>query len=253
MVKISAVIISFNEEKYIGQCISSLEGIADEIIVVDSFSTDRTSDICRELGVKFTTRAFNGYRDQKNYAASLATNNLIFSIDADEAVSQQLKESLLEFKRGSTGIDYCTVNRLNRCSGKWIRHSGLYPDRKIRLYNRDKGSWGGLNVHETIKMDDGSRKRHLKGDLLHYVYDTFEEFAEKSERYARFCGAEYHARGRRAGFFTPALHMIWRFLFNYTVRGGFLDGYHGFMICRLNARYVYLKYKTLRDLNKGTR
>jgi glycosyltransferase involved in cell wall biosynthesis len=252
MVKISAVIISFNEEKYIGQCISSLEGIADEIIVVDSFSTDRTSDICRELGVKFTTRAFNGYRDQKNYAASLATNNLIFSIDADEAVSQQLKESLLEFKRGSTGIDYCTVNRLNRCSGKWIRHSGLYPDRKIRLYNRDKGSWGGLNVHETIKMDDGSRKRHLKGDLLHYVYDTFEEFAEKSERYARFCGAEYHARGRRAGFFTPALHMIWRFLFNYTVRGGFLDGYHGFMICRLNARYVYLKYKTLRDLNKGT-
>jgi glycosyltransferase involved in cell wall biosynthesis len=250
MIKLSAVIITLNEEKYIGQCLKSLSGIADEIIVVDSFSTDRTEEICREHGAVFAKNKFIGYRDQKNHAVSLATNDYILSLDADEEVSPLLRESILTFIGNPDGIDYCTVNRFNRCAGRWIKHAGLYPDRKIRLFNRKKGRWSGFNVHELVTVDSSARGIHLNGDLLHYVYDTFDEYLLKTERYAVYSANEYYKKGVRACLLTPFLHAAWRFAYNWVVRGGFLEGYHGFMICKLNARYVYLKYRHLRDLNR---
>jgi glycosyltransferase involved in cell wall biosynthesis len=207
MIPISATIISYNEEKYIGLCLESLKAFTDEIIVVDSLSTDRTPEICKEHGVKFFSREFPGYRDQKNYATSLAKHDYIFSIDADEEVSSELSESLMRFKRGEAGkLDGYKMNRLNSYCGKWIRWCGWYPDRKLRLYNRNKGQWGGYNVHEVVVMSKGAQCGFLKGDLRHRVYDTIDEFAGKAQLYSTLSAHEYHRDGRKGS--VPGLYYI---------------------------------------------
>ena len=161
MPKISAVIITFNEEKYIEKCISSLEEIADEIIVVDSFSTDRTEDICGKFNVRFSKHKFDGYVEQKNYAMSLASYPYILSLDADEALSDELKKSILGIK-DNLKYDGYIFNRLNNYCGKWIKHSRWYPDKHLRLFNSAKGKWTGPNPHDKFKLDPGSKVTRIK-------------------------------------------------------------------------------------------
>jgi glycosyltransferase involved in cell wall biosynthesis len=248
MPKISAVIITYNEEMFIGKCLASLEGVADEIVVVDSFSTDRTEEICKKYNVRFVKHAFEGFRDQKNYALKLATYKNILSLDADEALSDKLRESILAIKDNWKYDCYLFNRRSNYC-GKWIQYSGWYPDRQLRLFRADDGSWGKFNIHERFILSNGSTIGKLEGDLLHWPFTTIDDHVEKMGRYALIGAEEFHKAGKKAHFFTPYFHSLWGFFRTYFLNGGFLDGRNGLIICSLYCKSTFNKYKHLRQLN----
>jgi glycosyltransferase involved in cell wall biosynthesis len=247
MPKISAVIITFNEEKYIERCITSLEGIADEIVVVDSYSTDKTEEICGKLAVKFSKHKFEGYVEQKNYALSLAAFPWVLSLDADEALGDESRKSILEIKE-NLKYDGYIFNRLNNYCGKWIRHSRWYPDKHLRLFNPAKGTWTGPNPHDKFILSSGSKAKRLKGDILHLNYESIEEHVDKINRFSTISANEYFRAGRKAGPLTAHLHMGWCFFRSYILNAGFLDGYFGYMGCMITAMGSYLKYAKLRKL-----
>ena len=165
MIKLSSVIITLNEERNIGRCLDSLKGIADEIIVVDSGSTDRTEEICRSLGVKFIHHPFEGYTEQKNFAVGHCTFDYVLSLDADEALSEELKKSISAIK-SKWNKDGYSFNRFTNYCGKWIKHCGWYPDRKLRLFKKNKGSWLGNKLHERFVLNDSGNSEFSKGDIL---------------------------------------------------------------------------------------
>lgn len=250
MPKISAVIITYNEEQFIDKCLASIEGIADEIIVVDSFSTDTTESVCKKHNVRFVKHKFEGYRDQKNFALTLATYKNILSLDADEALSDRLRESILAVK-ADWKYDGYLFNRRNNYCGKWIRFSEWYPDRQLRLFYSDHGQWGELNLHEKFLMTNGAKVARLKGDLLHWPFTSLQDHNDKMGKYAIIGAREFHIAGKKATVFTPYIHFIWGFIRSYIIKGGFLDGREGFLICSLYAKSTLTKYKTLRHLNKN--
>ncbi|HLG34662.1 MAG TPA: glycosyltransferase family 2 protein [Bacteroidia bacterium] len=250
MVSITAVIITLNEERNIERCIRSLRSIADEIIVVDSFSTDRTEEICRTLGVRFVQHKFEGYLEQKNYAWSLAAHDYVLSIDADEELSEPLRKSILEAKQNPMADGY-TMNRLNNYCGQWIKHCGWYPDKKLRLAKKNYVHWGGENPHDKLLLHPGGIIRHLSGDLLHYSFSTHEEYRHQQKKFAEISAASYFKRGKRVSFLYPFLSGALKFLRNYFLNRGFLDGAVGWRICTTAARATFLKYKKLRELSSG--
>jgi glycosyltransferase involved in cell wall biosynthesis len=250
MPKISAVIITYNEEFFIDKCLSSIEGIADEIVVVDSFSTDATEEICKKHNVRFIKHHFEGYRDQKNYALKLATHKNILSLDADEALSDNLRESILTIK-DKWKYDGYRFNRRSNFCGKWIRYSEWYPDRQLRLFHADDGKWGELNLHEKFMMSNGASIGKLKGDLLHWPFTSLEDHTEKMQRYALIGAEEFYKSGKKANIFTPYIHFLWGFFRSYIIKGGFLDGPDGYRICSLYAKSTLKKYKRLRHLNNN--
>lgn len=247
MPKISAVIITLNEELFIERCLASIVGIADEIVVVDSYSTDATEEVCRKFNVRFIKHEFEGYKDQKNYAVGLATYDHILSLDADEALSDELRKSILDIKDNWKYNGY-NFNRRNYFSGRWMRHSEWYPNRQLRLFLRSKGQFGKLNIHERFIMTSREPVGHLKGDLLHWPCDTQEDLVERMNRYAIIGAHEYFRAGRKSGILNPYLHLIWGFIRSYILKGGFLDGPDGLFICRIYAKSSYTKYKTLYGL-----
>ncbi len=248
MVKISAVIISFNEEEHIGICLESLKGVADEIVVVDSYSTDSTEEICRRYGVKFFRHHFEGYSEQKNYATSLATSDHVLSLDADEALSDELKASILKVKENFPADGYY-FNRRNQYCGRWMKHSRLYPDRHLRLFNRKKGKWVGPNPHDSFRLENGSKQVWLRGDLLHLFHKSIEEHIDKINRFSTIAAREYYRSGRKGGIITGLFHMWWSFFRGYFLSLGFLDGFHGYMYCSINAWGSFLKYAKLKKLS----
>lgn len=250
MPKISAVIITFNEEMFIDKCLTSLEGIADEIVVVDSFSTDSTEEICRKHNVRFIKHAFEGFRDQKNYAMQLASYKNILSLDADEALSDELRESIKAIKDKWEYDGYQFNRRSNYC-GEWIHHSEWYPDRQLRLFYADHGKWGELNLHEKFMMSNGATIGRLQGDLLHWPFSSLQDHKEKMKKYSIIGAEEFHKSGRTANFFTPYIHFMWGFFRSYIFNRGILDGRNGFIICSLYAKSTFEKYKRLRFLNKS--
>jgi glycosyltransferase involved in cell wall biosynthesis len=247
MVKISVVIISLNEERDIARCLNSVKGIADEIVVVDSFSTDATADICKSHGAKFIQHEFESYISQKNFASKCASNNIILSLDADEELSAELKKSISEVKNNFLSDGY-SMNRITRIGDKWINHSGWYPDTKLRLFDRNKGEWTGLNPHDEFKYYEKAGIGKLDGDLLHHSFYSFHELEQQSLRFAQLSANAYFERGKRASFlkvvFNPFLRFIRDYIFNY----GFLHGKTGFKVCKNNALSTYLKYKHLQQL-----
>jgi glycosyltransferase involved in cell wall biosynthesis len=249
MEKLSAVILTFNEERNIARCIRSVAGIADEVLVVDSFSGDRTEVICREMGVRFEKHTFEGYIEQKNYAARLATNNLILSLDADEALSDQLRDQMLKVKNNRQ-YDVYSMNRLNNYCGKWIRHSGWYPDLKIRLFDRRKGSWGGTNPHDKFIPDANATIAHLKGDILHYSYYSIEEHRKQVEKFADISANALFHQGVRSSIGKIIYKPVARFLKSYFVRAGFLDGKEGWIIATMTAKASWLRYSKLYHLQQ---
>ena len=248
MIKLSAVIITLNEEKKIGRCLLSLKSIADEIVVVDSFSTDKTEEICLQHGAKFFKHNFEGYIEQKNYALTCATYDYILSIDADEALSEELKQSILKVK-SNWKYDGYFFNRFNNYCGQWIHHSNWYPDQKLRLFDRRKGKWGGTNPHDRFVQIKGATKKHIKGDLLHWVLSTYEDHIDKANKFSTIAAEEAFKKGRAASIFTILSHAMWRFVKSYIVRLGVLDGYNGFVISSFSSYTVFLKYIKLRQMN----
>jgi len=250
MPRISAVIITYNEESFIDKCLASIDGIADEIVVVDSFSTDATEEICKKYNTRFVKREFEGYRDQKNYALTLATYGNILSLDADEALSDGLRESILAVKE-NWKYDGYLFNRRNNYCGKWIQHSQWYPDRQLRLFYSNMGQFGKLNLHEKFIMSNGGTVGKLKGDLLHWPCISHQDHLDKMRKFSTIGAEEYHKSGRKAGLFTPYIHLIWGFIRSYIINRGFLDGRDGFVICSLYAKSTFNKYEKLRQLNKN--
>jgi glycosyltransferase involved in cell wall biosynthesis len=249
MIKISAVIITFNEEKNIDRCIRSVIDIADEIIVLDSFSTDQTQSICATYNVKFHQSHFNGYVDQKNKALEFAQFPVVLSLDADEELSGELKKSILEVKEKWDADGYY-FNRLTSYCGKWIKHSDWYPDRKLRLWDTNKGRWEGKLVHEKVKLDAKAKLKLLKGNLLHYSYTSEEQFINRTIKYAELSARGLFLEGRKPSYFNIIFSPVWRFIKNYIIGMGFLDGKAGYVISYYMAHGVYLKYKELSHIYK---
>ena len=253
---ITAVIITRDEERNIDRCLQSLEGVADEVIVVDSGSTDRTEQICQGHGVRFVRHEWEGYAAQKNYANGLATCQWILSIDADEALSPQLRNSILALKRQETQAPGPSVsrtvrvyafNRLTNYCGHWVRHCGWYPDRCTRLFPAGTACWDGL-IHEQLNFNAPATTSHLDGDLHHYSYYTVAEHLSRMVKYAPLSAEKAYQEGKRCGALAVVLRPAWTFVRGYILKGGFLDGTTGFVICRLSATYTLVKYATLRHL-----
>jgi len=252
MEKLSAVLITYNEEKNIERCILSLEGIADEIVVLDSFSTDDTGEICERHNVKFFTHEFVGYTEQKNRVIALASYTHILSLDADEALSNTLKASILQVKNNWDADGY-TFNRLTNYCGKWIRHCGWYPDRKLRLFDVRKGLWEGLNPHDIFVMKADSVVKHLKGDLLHYSYYTIDEHYRQAELFSTLSAKAKFEKGKKAPLLKVWGSPVVKFLKCYLLQRGFLDGSAGWRICTISAEATRKRYRKLRKLYKQKR
>jgi len=236
MKKISATIIAFNEEENIERCLQSMQGVADEIIVVDSFSQDKTVEICENYGAKVFQHPFEGYGAQKNYAVSQAAYDLILSLDADEALSEPLKKSLLEAKE-SEPFDAYKCNRINNFCGSWIKHGGWYPDRQLRFWNKNSGGWNNSKVHEKVDLKPGARLGHLEGNLLHYSYYSFAGYIRQMNKYSDLKADELIGRGKKANLFKLIFKPFGKFLTNYFYKLGFLDGYYGFVLA-ISAGYA---------------
>lgn len=243
--KLSAVIITRNEERNIGRGIASLRGVADEVVVVDAHSTDATRDICAQMGARVMVRAWDGYSPQRNFAADAATHDWVLAIDADEELSDELRASILTAKAEGTHRHFSFNRRTNYC-GQWIWHSGWYPDTKFRLFDRRECRWEGL-VHETLTQPK-SGIRHLKGDLLHYSYTTIAEHRERTDRYATLGAQELLRLGKRPSLVRMIFSPMVKFLRFYVVNLGFLDGRYGLVIAWMSAKGTYLKYSRHRAL-----
>ncbi|MBU0489256.1 MAG: glycosyltransferase family 2 protein [Bacteroidetes bacterium] len=245
MTQISAVIITKNEEKNIGRCLTSLRDIADEIIVIDSNSTDKTEEICLSYFAKFIKRDFAGYSATKNFGNSLAQLPYILSIDADEELSEELRQTLLSMK-SSMNADGYTVNRLTNYCGKWIKHCGWYPDTKLRIWKTGIGEWQG-SIHEKVVMQQNNIKQ-LKGDLLHYSYPTVESHIRQINLFTELMATEMFGKNKKAGLCKILFSPRFKFFKKYILQLGFLDGYQGYVVCKMSAYYNFCKYAKLREM-----
>lgn len=239
--KISAVIIAFNEEENIGACIDSLNEVADEIIVVDSFSSDNTEKICAEKKVKFIKLKFEGYIQQKNFALNQAENNYVLSLDADERLSNELKKEILK-KKENLLFDAYLINRLNNFCGKWIKHGVWYPDKKIRLWNKGKGIWGGTNPHDKVIMDDNTTLEVLGGNILHYTVRTRVQYQKQMEKFSDIAAQSMKLEGKKSSLLKAYSSGVFAFVRSYIFRLGFLDGSEGYEIAIGYSGYTRMKY-----------
>jgi glycosyltransferase involved in cell wall biosynthesis len=249
MIKLSVVIITFNEERNIGRCIDSALPVADDIVVVDSLSVDKTEEICLQKNIRFVKHAFEGYIEQKNYAITQALYPIVLSLDADEALSPELQKSVLQAKTNWNHDGY-SMNRLTNYGGKWIHHSGWYPDIKLRLWDSTKGKWGGVNPHDKYMLRPGCSTAHLSGDLLHYSFYSVEEHKAQAIKFATIAAQALHQKGKHACFLKIIFSPMFKFIKNYVIYKGFKDGREGFTICKITAHATGYKYRLLWKLNR---
>jgi glycosyltransferase involved in cell wall biosynthesis len=253
-IKLSAVIITKNEEKNIGRCIDSLVTVADEIIIVDSFSTDNTEREVNKRGLQLIKQEWLGYSETKNFANAVTTCDFILSIDADEVLSEELINSINQFKK-SPAAEAANVNRLTNYCGKWIKHSGWYPEYKTRIFKKDAAYWSGT-IHEELKFSSPPKTIvKLEGDLLHYSYPTVESHLKKMLPYAFLAAKKDFDKGKKYMLLTHGiLKPFWMFNRKYFLNLGFLDGFYGFVIAVISSfeRFLrYIKFIELKAANKS--
>lgn len=246
MENLSIVIITLNEEENIGRCLASLVDVSDDIIVVDSGSVDNTKEICREYAVRFVYHKFDDYSSQKNYGNEIAKHDYVFSIDADECLSEELKKSIIKIDSNFLNEAF-TLNRLNHHCGNPIKYGGWYPDKKIRIWNRKYGKWVE-KIHEYLKFEEEPKYFHLKGDLLHYTYKTKHEHLKQAEKFSVLNAQSDFEKGRNVGLFKIYFAPIFRFITVFFFKLGFLDGKTGYFIAKTTSHATYLRYKELYKL-----
>ena len=249
--RLSVVIITFNEEKNIGRCIDSVKKVADEIIVVDSCSTDKTAEIAKSKGAEVILQPFLGYVEQKNMALEVANSDFVLSLDADEALDKTLESSILEAKNDFNFKGY-SMNRCTNYCGKFIRHGAWYPDKKLRLIDKKNAYWGGDNPHDKLILKYESPIKHLKGDILHYSYNSIEEHVQQNNKFSTISAETYFKRGKKTNVFKMIVHPFWAFFLGYILRGGFLDGFYGFVVALHVAHLSFLKHAKLYHKQKQT-
>ncbi len=247
MPQLSVVIITFNEEKNIGRCLESVKEIADDIVVVDSFSTDGTKSICDGYAVNFIEHEWEGYSASKNFANARAKFDWVLSLDADEVISEELKNSILKVKEYPELLTY-KFNRLTNYCGRWIKRSGWYPDTKVRIFDRRYIRWEGT-IHEQLS-ESPNPPIFLKGDCLHYSYRTIEAHWQQTEKFTTLSAKDLFEKGKKANFVKLYFSPVVKFIKSYIFQLGILDGYYGFVICKISAYSNYLKYSKLKQLHK---
>lgn len=252
MIKLSVAIITYNEEKNILRCLKSVDEIADEIIILDSLSSDNTKKICQEFSpkVKFSEQEFLGHIGQKNKAIDLCEYDHILSLDADEALSPELTKSIFNVKSNWNADSY-SFNRLTRYVDKWVKHGIWYPDTKIRLFKKNKAQWGGVNPHDKIIMAPGSSTHHIAGDLLHYSYNSVSDHIIQTNKFTTIAAKAMYDTGINSHFTKIYLRPFFNFFKDYFLKKGFLLGRYGLIIAVINSIYVFLKYLKLQELEKN--
>lgn len=241
MAKISVCIISYNEERKIEECLRSVALVADEIVVVDSLSTDRTVEIARRYTDRLFDQKFLGHVEQKNLAVGKASHDWILSLDCDERLSPELEAAILELKEG---LDERCAYRMARRTFyvyRWLNHC-WYPDRKVRLFNRRHARWGGTNPHDRVVTDPEIRIVDLPGDIQHYSFDSISEHLKTIDHFTEIGAREIIARGKRVGPLAPLTHGAWTFFRLYLLKRGFLDGLAGFVVAVLSFTHAFVKY-----------
>lgn len=249
MQKLSVVIITLNEEKNIGRCLDSVKEIADDIVIVDSLSTDNTEDIAISKGARVVKQNFLGHIEQKNFAITQAKFPHILSLDADEVVSEELKKSIIETKQ-NWSYDGYTFNRISYYCGRWIKHCGWYPDTKLRLWDSRKGKWGGLNPHDQYFMQKGASIKHLKGDLLHYSYDSIKDHLMVSQKYSEIMAKHLYNSGEKSRNYKMWINPLAKFIKVYFQKKGYKEGLYGLIISWIAAYSTFMKYAYIRHLEK---
>jgi len=243
-IRISATIITFNEESTIKAACESVSW-ADEIVVVDSSSTDTTREIATNSGARVIVNAWPGFGAQKQFAVEQAKHDWIFSLDADERVSDELRASIAKLG-DSPAADGYLISRRTFYQNRWIRGGGWYPDRQLRLFNRTKGRWKQRHIHESVTMDEGARVDNLQGDLLHYTSPgAAHHHRIIGERYAPLAAQQMFEEGRRASILGVASAGPAAFIRSFILKGGFRDGFAGFTIASFAAHHAFLKHLML--------
>ncbi|MCB1159929.1 MAG: glycosyltransferase family 2 protein [Leptospiraceae bacterium] len=248
--KLSVAIITYNEEKNIRDCIRSCEELADEIVVLDSFSTDKTEEIVRSFPkVRFSTREFTGHIEQKNRAIELCTGDWVLSLDADERVSPELKESITAVLEKKEDYNGYRIARLTYHLGRYIRHSGWYPQMRYRLFKKGLGRWKGENPHDFLEIEGKGGK--LKGDIIHFSFKDLSHQVDTINKFSSIVSYTRHKKGQKFSVFMSLLKPISKFLEIYIYKLGFLDGYPGFVIAVSSAFSTFLKYAKIYEYDKG--
>ena len=248
MPQLSVVIITFNEEKNIARCLESIKNIADDIVVVDSFSKDQTEAICNQFNVNFIQHNWEGYSATKNFANKQAKFDWILSLDADEALSEKLKQSILKIKQAKE-LDLYKFNRLTNYCDFWIKHCGWYPDTKIRIFDRRITQWEGV-IHEELIINSNKSPLQLEGDCLHYSYYSIEEHYKQADKFSTIAANALFEKGKKINIIKFIFSPLIKFAECYVVKLGFLDGYYGFVICKISAYTTYQKFLKLRKLSQ---
>ncbi len=241
---LSISIISRNEEANIARCLQSAAGLAEEIVVVDSGSTDRTREVAESLGARVVHQDWLGHRDQKNVALSLCTRPWVLALDCDEELSPELRGSIEDFFQagGHENHDGAECNRKVWFLGRWITHGDWYPDRKLRLFRREKATWSGSPEHDYIQLAEGARILRLEGDLHHYSFPSMSRYVEKINTFSDVFLARQKAEGKQWSLPANVLRPWWRFFRAYFLRRGFLDGFPGFWIAVSTAYFAFVRY-----------
>jgi len=242
MNRLSVCLITLNEERDLPRALRSLEGVANEIVVVDCGSQDRTREIALAHGAKVVPRGWTNFAEQKNFAAAAASNDWILSLDADEELSPDLRKSILDWKQRKPEFAVYEMARRAQYLGAWIKHCGWYPDHRRRLYHRNSAKFQGI-VHESLRFEGQPGRLH--GDLLHYTMDSFADHEDKVERYTTLAALQMYEAGKRSWRAAMWLATPWTGFSTFVLRGGFLDGYRGWLISRMAARSVWLKFQKL--------
>lgn len=248
MHQLSVVIITLNEAKNIAKCLQAALYVADEIIVYDSFSTDDTCEIAQQLGAKVFQGKWQGYSASKNLANEKASYDWILSLDADEVLSKTLQDDILKLKKN--GLQTASFKRLTNYCGSWIKHCGWYPDIKLRLFNRKQMQWQGL-IHEELESIHHEKivPILLQGDCLHYSYYTVEEHYKQTEKFSSLSAQSLFEKGTKTNLITMYLAPIFKFIKMYFIQLGFLDGYYGYVVCKISSNAIYLRNKKLKALH----
>jgi glycosyltransferase involved in cell wall biosynthesis len=250
---LSVILITYNEEKHIGKCLDSIMSVADEIIIVDSFSNDATIDICKHYPTKVIQNKFFDFSSQRNLAMSLASKSYLLFIDADEVLSEELADEISKFKNEGFEKEVYSINRLTSFCGKWIKHGMWYPDKIQRLIKQGVANWIG-EVHEKLNFTIPPSKGFIKGHLLHYSYDSVGQLVEKLEKYTSIQSKQMFKENKKATWIKIYINPVWAFFSGYFLKLGFLDGWQGIIIqysIAFQTKRKYIKLKKLYLSQKG--
>jgi len=252
MAKLSVAIIAYNEEKNIARCLKALRNVADEIVVVDSYSADATATVAEEHGAVVHQVDFKGFATQKNIATELCTGDLILSLDADEVPDERLLAEIGAIKDNAE-FDAYQIGRKTFVGDKWISSCGWYPDRLVRLWKKGSAQWQGSHVHENVVLTQGATIKMLAGHILHYSFAGIADQVSKANKYSTFSAEKKYSNGKRGALWKIAVFPLWRFFRDFVIKRGFSDGFYGFAVATCNSFETFLKYAKLLEIERQSK